>query len=252
MSEAKPRFIEVEKDFARFVKSFRGGTIVRDLIPDAPVMEANADYYFSNDDIVAELKCLQTDVDDREQLNKRFWSVCQRFGYSAEHALSIALREVPMPRDIAQAVISKSLNHVRKALRGANYQISATKRQLGRPGALGLVIISNERNIDLTPTELLHFMSLELRSMKDSHIDGLIYMTPNLYHAIGQDGVAYSLWLPGYRRAGTRLTDFVDELGAAWHKFREVLDVDLVLSVRTHEPPLGDFDMRPSLRVGRS
>jgi hypothetical protein len=251
MSGAKPKFIEVEKDFARFVKSFRGGTIVRDLIPDAPIMEANADYYFSNDDIVAELKCLNTDVGDKERLNKRFWSVCQRLGYSAEHALSIALREVPMPRNVAQAVISKSLNHVRQALRGANHQISATKRQLGRRDALGLVIISNEKNIDLTPTELLHFMSLELKSMKDGHIDGLIYMTPNLYHPIGQDDVAYSLWLPGYRRAGTRLTDFVDELGTAWYKFREVLDDNLVPSVRAHEPPLSDFDVRPSLTSQR-
>jgi hypothetical protein len=58
MSGAEPKFIEVEKDFARFVRTFRGGAVVRDLIPDAPHMEPNADYYFSNDDIVAELKCL--------------------------------------------------------------------------------------------------------------------------------------------------------------------------------------------------
>ena len=86
MSGTQPKFIEVEKDFARFVRSFRGGTIVRDLIPDTPCMELNADYWFSGDDIVAELKCLHTDVSDQEQLNRRFLSVCQRHGYSAEHA----------------------------------------------------------------------------------------------------------------------------------------------------------------------
>lgn len=250
MSDTDPKFIDVEKEFACFVRTFRGGTIVRDLIPDAPSMDPNADYYFSVDDIIAELKCLHADVG--EQLNERFLSACRRLGYSAEQALRIAFREVPLPRDVAQAVIGKSLNHVRKAIRKASRQISATKKQLGRADPLGLVIIANERNIDLTPVQLLHFMSMELRAMSDGHIDGLIYLTPNLYHPIGQDGVMRSLWLPGYRRAGTRLTDFVDELGVAWCRFRERLDSNLVSSERTHEPPLSNFHVRPALAVTKS
>jgi len=95
-------------------------------------------------------------------------------------------------------------------------------------------------------------MSLELTAMRSDHIDGVIYMTPNLYHPIGQDGVARSLWLPGYRRAGTRLTDFVDELGAAWFKSQEGLDSDLVPTVRTHEPPLSDFHVRPTLTATKT
>lgn len=70
---SKPRFVEIEEDFARFVQTYRGGTIVRNLIPDAPQMEPNADYYFSNDDVIAELKCLRTDSGDREQLSRLFW-----------------------------------------------------------------------------------------------------------------------------------------------------------------------------------
>ncbi len=252
MSGAEPKFIEMETDFARFVRTFRGGTVVRDLIPDAPHMALNADYYFSSDDVVAELKCLYTDPSDREHLNKRFLAVCQRLGYSAEQALQIAFREIPLPRAVAQGIVAKSLNHIRKTLRKANHQIAATKRQLGRADALGLVIISNENNLALSPVELIHFMSQELRAtMKDSHIDGVIYMTANLYHPVGDDGVARALWLPGYRRIGIRLTNFVDDLGAAWCKFREELDGHLAPSTRPHEPPLGDFDVRPSQRAIR-
>ena len=116
---------------------------------------------------------------------------------------------------------------------------------------MGLVIISNENNTNLTPVELIQFMSGELSAMSDEHIHGVIYMTPNLYHPVGQNGVMRSLWLPGYRRAGTRLTDFVDELGAAWYRFVEAMDGDLVPSVRLHETPLGDFDVRPSRRALR-
>jgi hypothetical protein len=247
MSITEPKLVEVERHFAQFVRTVRGGTIVRDIIPDAPSMEPNADYYFADDNIIAELKCLHTEVDDRDQLNKRFLSVCQRLGYSAEHALSIAFRKAPLPRDVAQGVIRKSLNHVRDALRKANRQISATKRQLGHTDALGLVIISNEKNTGLTATQLMRFMFQELRAMTDAHIDGLIYMTPNLYHAIEHDDVARSLWLPAYRSARTRLTDFVDELGTAWCRFREEFDGDLVAPTKLHEPPLSYFDVRPSL-----
>ncbi len=248
----EPQFVEIEDEFGRFVRTFRGGTIVRDLIPDAPQMPLNADYLFSDDNIVAELKCLHKDVSDREQLSRRFLSVCQRLGYPTEHALRIAFREIPLPRNVAQAVITKSLDHVRKALRKAHHQILATKQQLGRMNALGLVIISNERNIELTPFELIQFMLSQLTAMASDHIDGVIYMTPNLYHPVGQDGVLRSLWLPGYRRAGTRLTDFVDELGTAWFKFREGLDSSLVSLVKSHEPPLSDFHVCPTLTATKS
>jgi hypothetical protein len=246
MAGTEPKFIDMETDFTRFIRTFRGGVLVRELIPDAPLMEPNADYYFSSDDVIAELKCLQKDPADQELLNKRFLSVCEGLGYSAEQALQIAFRQIPLPRDVAQGVIGKSLNHIRKALRKANRQLSATKRQLGCAKALGLVVISNENNIALSPAQLIHFMFSELRAtMKDSHIHGVIYTTANLYHPIGEDGVARSLWLPGYRRANTRLTNFVDDLGTAWHKFREELDGNLVPSIRVHEPPLTKFDVRP-------
>lgn len=250
-SGSGPRFLEIEEAFARFVRTQRGGTIVRDLIPDAPLMEPNADYYFAEEDVVAELKCLRTDPDDREQLGRRFLAVCERLGYSAEQALLIALRRAPLPRDVAQATIAKSLSHVRKALRKASDQIGATKRQLSRPSAYGLIIIANENNVSLTPAQLLHFIFLELRAMKAGHIDGLIYVTPNLYHDIGEDGVGRSLWLTGYRRADASLMEFVDKLGAAWCQHREMLDDALTPSVRTPEPRFADFDIRPSSRVSK-
>jgi len=135
MSGTESKFMRTETDFTRFVRAFRGSIIVHDLIPDVPVMEANADYYFSSADVIAELKCLCTDTGKGELLYKRFLSVCRCLGYSAEQALKIALREAPLPRKVAQAVIGKSLDHVRRALQKANHQISVTRRQLGRASA---------------------------------------------------------------------------------------------------------------------
>lgn len=219
---------------------------MRDLIPDVPLMDPNADYYFSSDDVVAELKCLRTDVSNQDRLNERFLTICERLGYSAEQALRITFREVPLPHDVAKAVVRKTLKHVGNALRKASRQIAATKRLLGCEDAWGLVIISNESNISNTPVELFRFMSEELTAMNDPHIDGVIYITPNLYYPVGQDGVSRSLWLAGYRHATVQPVDFVDELGTAWCRFLETLNPEMVPSVRPHEPSLSDFDVRPS------
>jgi len=117
---------------------------------------------------------------------------------------------------------------------------------------LGLVVISNENIIALSPEQLIHFISRELRTtMSHSHVDGVIYMTANLYYPVGDDGVLRSLWLPGYRRQNTRFTSFVDELGAAWCKFREDSDNFLVPSVKLHEPPLSDYGAHPSFKASQ-
>jgi len=254
MLESGPKFIKVEETVAQLVRSFRNGVVVRDLIPDAPHMELNADYYFPNDSIVAELKCLHADVEDQETVNRRFLSVCKRLGYSPEYALRIAFREVPIPREVACGVVRKALNHVGNALKKANDQIAATKKQLGCPNALGLAIVSNENNVATTPAQLIDFISGELQAIdrhKGGHIDGVIYMTPNIYYPVGQDGVMRSLWLPGYRRAGAPLTEFVDEFGAAWCRLREKMDVDFLPSVRTHEPRIDQFDVWPTMRASQ-
>ena len=247
MSSTETAFVETETNFGRFVRTFRGGVIVRDLIPDAPQMDPNADYYFPDDNTIVELKCLHTDPSNNDDLNRRFWSVCARLGYSTEQALRIALREIALPRDVALGVIAKSLDHVRRALRKANSQIAATKRQLDRANASGLVIFANEKNLALSPVELIRFMSTELRTTREgSYIDGVIYMTVNLYYPIGNDGIARALWIPGYRNKGTsRLTDFVDNLGTAWFKFREAADSNLAPTVMALNLPLSEYNMHP-------
>jgi hypothetical protein len=55
----KPTFIDIEPAFDRLVASVRGGRLVRELMPAAPNLPLNADYIFPEDDVIAELKCLE-------------------------------------------------------------------------------------------------------------------------------------------------------------------------------------------------
>ena len=55
----RPTFIDIEPEFNKFVPNFRNGKLVRDLVPDQPDMALNADYYFPDDHVIAELKCME-------------------------------------------------------------------------------------------------------------------------------------------------------------------------------------------------
>lgn len=61
----RPTFIDIEPEFNKFVPTFRNGKLVRDLVPDQPDMALNADYYFPDDHVIAELKCMETDSEIR-------------------------------------------------------------------------------------------------------------------------------------------------------------------------------------------
>jgi len=240
-----PKFLDVESEIATLIEGFRGGRIVRDLIPDAPSMPLNADYYFPNDNIIAELKCLNVEINDPKKLADRLFSVCEGLGYAPQETLLIALGERPIPQHVARKVINKSSNYIRKALRKANRQIRATKGELNIPYASGLVIIANENNTYHTPQEIFQIMFQELRSISDNHIDGLIYMTPNLYHQFEDDDVARSLWLTAYKHRNDELANFVDALGKAWGEHRKARDSVLAPSRTMNCPPMSMYSMRP-------
>ena len=54
-----PKHIDIEPSFDGFVSTFRSGRLVRELISPLSKMPLNAGYFFPNDNLIAELKCLQ-------------------------------------------------------------------------------------------------------------------------------------------------------------------------------------------------
>lgn len=246
------RFIEIENDLPNFIKSFRGGVVVRDLIPDSPNMQANADYYFENDGVIAELKCLRTDPSNERLLFERLVSVCKKLGYSEKSTWQIALREIPLPSDVAQGVVQKSLSYIEAALRKASNQILSTKNYFGRPDIAGVVVISNEENTVLTPAQIFEKILSLLSGLDSQAIDALIYVSPNLYF-VADDGSSRTPWLPAYKlNPDQRLVNFIDDMGSAWCRYLERLDESLLPSLKLNQPRLADFDHRITARSSKA
>lgn len=76
----RPTLFDIEPEFTKFVPTFRNGQIVRDLMPDQPAMALNADFYFPNDRVVVELKCMERD--SRDTYPERVVRAFTHFGYT--------------------------------------------------------------------------------------------------------------------------------------------------------------------------
>ncbi|OJU33054.1 MAG: hypothetical protein BGN94_06525 [Rhizobiales bacterium 68-8] len=212
--------IDIEAEFARFVPTFRGGKLVRELIPDQPAMALNADFYFAGDRVIAELKRMETD--SRDAYPERVTKAYRHFGYTTADMMGHVLRGEPMPERVQARLRQQIANPLRQALRKANKQIAATKRQLRVPGAYGLALFANDSNFALTPDDALSILSSAALGLTECHVDGFVYMTPNVYHDTGDD-IARSFWIPLYAEGKEALSDFVNPFGAAWIDYAEKL-----------------------------
>lgn len=214
----RPTLIDIEAEFTKFVSTFRGGQIVRDLIPDQPDMVLNADFYFPDDRVVVELKCMETD--SRDAYPERVAKAFKHFGHTGSELMGFLFRGEPMPERVAARLRQQIANPVRQAMRKANKQIAATKHHLKIPDAFGLAVFANDNNFGLTPADALAILSDAALGLSECNVDGFVYMTPNVYHHTGDD-IARSVWVPLYAEGKEALGDFVNPFGTAWINYAE-------------------------------
>ena len=155
-SEWRPTLIDIEAEFTTFVPTFRGGKIVRDLIPDQSAMPLNADFYFPDDNVVVELKRME--ADSRTDYPMRIAKAFAHFGHTGSETLGFLFRGEPMPEKVAARLSRQLTNPLRQAVRKANQQIEATRCHLKLPDAFGLAIFANDNNFGLTPRGALNII----------------------------------------------------------------------------------------------
>jgi hypothetical protein len=220
----RPHAIEVEPTFDRFIRTFRNGVRVCDVLPVAEQMPMNADYFFPDDKVIAELKSLETDGGDPAGYAKRVAESFRHFGYTGSDFFGWMYRGEAMPAEVSRNVFSKMRRSVREASKKANKQIRSTKALLHCPDARGLLLVANDNNYGLSPQLLVGTIAETLLKLEDSHVDGFVYFTPNVYHEVEEyaaRGIAVELWIPVYKPGSESMSDFVNALGSAWGDFNE-------------------------------
>ena len=241
-----PVLINTEEAFSSFVQSFRGGRLIRDIMPDAITMPLNADYFFEDDNVIAELKCLNDDPTKVEVLAERLIGAYRQCGLNGSDCLGYLFRGEPMQEIVKKKIFTATKRTLSSVVAKANKQIRASKSTLARQNAKGLLLVANNANYGFSPQTMYRIIGDAANRLSDNHIDGYIYFTPNVYHAKPQSNIAQQLWVPAYRGEDQHdLSDFVNLMGAAWENFfSQVTGDDPVERYQISEHNAGDQLLR--------
>ena len=212
--------LPVEPTWQEFVL-VAGGEIVSNLLPEPRTLE-NADFFFENAGVLAELKEIETEFSQSGAFSKGFNDLMNRvltedptwkpllLGGSGKYPGWFHLELVRLFRPPLSRVLKK-----------ANRQLRETKKHFKIHSATGVLILANDGFTSIGP-EFVHALAALLLIQSYSSIDCLVYITVNRYVAIQSSDVPRLVWAPTYsHRAPDSLVTFIDGLGRKWFNFLE-------------------------------
>jgi hypothetical protein len=246
-----PKRIDIEPTFDGFVPSFRNGQLIRDLMPDTGKMPLNADYLFADDNVIAELKCLEKNPMEAADWPPRLAKAFRSTGHSFSHLMGYLVRGEPMPVAVRAKLVHWMRDAIRSVIKGGNRQIRSSKRELGRPDAKGVLLVANDHNYGFGPEAMLAVISDAAARLDNNHVDAVVYFTPNVFHRKPSSDVAWLLWDPEYRDTNdVLLSEFVNDMGRKWGDHLEAVTGDPILEREEH-PEISRSSMEPVRRLGR-
>jgi len=250
-----PKHIDIEPAFAAFVPTFRGGQLIRDLMHSSGKMPLNADYLFAGDNVIAELKCLEKNPMEASDWPPRLAKAFNATGHSFSD-LGYLVRGQPMPENVRVKLFNWLRDAIRSVVKKGNRQIRATKRELCKVDAKGILLIANDRNYGFGPEAMMSVISDAAAQLNDSHLDAVVYFTPNVFHRVSNSDVAWIIWEPRYRDVtDVPLSQFVNDLGRKWNEHLEVITGDPFVErqeLDTGEAQRFVASARPVRRLGRN
>ena len=191
--------------------------MVEDLFesPDFP----NADFYFRQDNVVAELKALEVDFASQEDFRAKLDGKLAEWLEAGEITEEQAKYPDTLPERKMVELARIPQNRLKSQLSKANKQIKVTRKKLGVPDASGLLFLVNDGLLSLSSETIINLVSDRL--IRDfSGIQGFVYITLNHYSVLDGDPYPRLLWAPLYHEtAPDSLVEFVDTLGSAFGEF---------------------------------
>lgn len=212
--------LDVEGTWQEFVRH-QEGKVLSDDFGTSPEF-ANADFWFEKDQVVIELKEIQTEFLDKKK--DEIMNLIEKYVKDSNLSGSeIFQGKFMFSDDFYREYIRLVRPAISRILKKANKQIKETKQYLGKPNARGVAVIVNDGFTSLSATIVLGLICNILANSYSS-IDGFILMTVNSYVAIEYSDVPRLIWMPSYSPGFeyTSLPDFINNLGREWRKFMEI------------------------------
>jgi hypothetical protein len=213
-------------------------------------MPLNADYLFVADNVIAELKCLEKHPMEASDWPPRLAKAFVATGNSFDDLIGCLRRGDPMPEEVKSKLFNWLRDSIRSVVKAGNRQIRVSKRELRREGAKGLLLVANDNHYGFGPDEMIAIIGDAAALLNESHVDAVVYFTPNVFHRLPGSDVAWIIWDPRYRDdTDAQLSEFVNDMGRKWNSHLEATTGDPV--VEWHESPDVRQGMRPVRRLGR-
>lgn len=218
---------EVEEIFNTFVEDF-GGELISKLFSDNSKKPDNADYFFRNRTIIAELKCLEKDYFNNKEIGKKLETKLNRWIHAGilrkESIKDGVIQTDNLSPYYASEIFQIFLKPMKSAIEKANKQIKETKKYFNLPEAKGLLILANDGNYSLTPKLSMHALA-NLLLTKHSGIDSFIYFTPNIQVTDPNLGRQAHLWISGRSRPSANAVEsgYLSKISNEWIRFLENL-----------------------------
>lgn len=143
--------IDVEQAFADCVEEM-GGQVLDRTLSDAEKRFSNADYFFPQDNVVADLKCLREDIMSKPEFARQASEMHARWVAEGRVAPPRTSRVVLNPRELPDECAREFVELFKKRLefstiKKANKQLRETKKRLGAADAEGLLLLANDGNV---------------------------------------------------------------------------------------------------------
>jgi hypothetical protein len=241
--------LPVEPTFNEFVQTV-GGELIEKLLPNNDGRK-RADYLFRSLPLIAELKCLENEIDMREHAQKLTalrldW---QRRGLVRPiyGTTTIELQKLPKRcQDEWMALYEAPIQ--KHILSDANKQIRQAKESLGLPHAKGVVLIANEEQTFSSPANLFTFVARIFKKTKAegqilySNIHYVVVLSVNMLVISPERPNGTLVWFSGYRgKAEDSISAFLQGLGNSWMKFCAAKRGNELLEVRFSKPEIEDL-----------
>lgn len=215
----RPDPIDIPRCFADFVEKFGGE--VCDRRPQAEGLRTKiADYVFRANNVVAELKCLETDPFYAPGGTRRLWSELKKAGMSDDSIIAWSLGGGRLSEEAIWRLATVFRRRIEKITRKAEKQVEATKRTYDMPSAQGLLLIANDNNYLFSyPQKFALISDVFARHFKDSCIKGFVFFTPNVPMRVPDSLREWHPWTTSYSNtADDSFVAFVDDLGHHWNR----------------------------------
>lgn len=240
--------LPVQEAFTGCVKN--AGGLALDEVLRQPGF-SNADFWFPQDNVVAELKCLSEDYWSRDDFSKSVARMYHSWVLKGWAPAPTSDRTFANLQDLPKQCSDELTAPLKKKLedgtvKKANRQIRETKEHFGATDAKGLLLLVNDGNFALPPSMVRHLLARILND-KYSSINNVIHFSVN--ETVGVPGAETTarFWLQwGFGRSPIS-KEFVEALRNSWFSHLSALTGERVYVL----PPSSLEDATDEMRFVR-